>query len=107
MVKKVGGGKGSINRGTSAVESSKSVKTSKVGSSSQVEKTEKKVAAGRARRPTRPMTSAEREHLFSLIQEEADKMFGPEGLPQSQRATVETAVKMAIDSSLIEEGEED
>ena len=33
-------------------------------------------------------------------------MFGPNGLPESQRNTVETAVKMAIDASIVDEDEE-
>ena len=52
------------------------------------------------------MTPQEREHLFSLINEEADKLFGPDGLPESQRETVEGAVRMAVDAAIIDEDEE-
>ena len=53
------------------------------------------------------MTVADKDELFSLISEEADKIFGPDGLPESQRETVENAVKMAVDSTLLEENEEE
>jgi hypothetical protein len=58
------------------------------------------------RRPTRTMTSQEREKLFGMIKEEAEKLFKDSGLPPEQREIIENAVKIAVDSSLIdEEGE--
>ena len=59
-------------------------------------------AVGSARRPTRTMTLAEREELFRMINEEADKMFGEAGIPEAKRELVETAVKMAVDSGLLD-----
>ena len=61
-------------------------------------------AVGR-RSNTRIMSLQEREDLFKMIHEEADKIFGKSGLPNSQRQIVEEAVKMAIDSALIDEDE--
>jgi hypothetical protein len=57
------------------------------------------------RRPTRKMTLAEREQLFKYINEEADKMLKEGSIPESQRELVTEAVKMAIDSGLVEEKE--
>ena len=54
------------------------------------------------RRATRTMTLAEREQLFSLVNEEAKKLFGES--PQGK--IIEKAVKMTIDSALEEEKEE-
>ena len=104
MVKKIDGKGGRL---TGPVESTRPVSTEKVGTTKGVGATKEGSRAKRARRPTRPMTAAEREHLFNLIHEEADKMFGPNGLPESQRHTVESAVKMAIDASIVEEEDEE
>lgn len=52
---------------------------------------------------TRTMTLAEREQLFSLINEEADKLFS-EGSPlASQKDMLRKAVEMAVDSGLVDE----
>jgi hypothetical protein len=61
-------------------------------------------AAG-IRRPTRPMSAAERDHLLKLLHEEADKMFGADGLPKEKKEKVEKAVQMAISSGLVDEEE--
>lgn len=61
----------------------------------------------RKRNATRVMTLAEREELFKLVSEEAKKIF-PEGtLPESKREIIEGAVKMALDSVLVEDPEEE
>ncbi len=57
------------------------------------------------RRPTRTMSAEEREHLFQLVEEEADKIFGDGGIPESRRQSVKNSVKMAIEASIIAEGE--
>ncbi len=89
----------------SAIEGNKPIGAAQVGTISDVKPAEKQIQAARARRPTRPMTAAERDHLFQLVREEADKMFGQDGLPHSKRSTVEGAVRMAIDSAIIKEDE--
>ena len=104
MVRKIGGGKPPGPSETVPVKPSKPVERAKLGGVERVKPTEKQAGAGRVRRATRRMTAAEREHLFKLIQEEADKMFGPDGLPESDRETVEEAVRMTIDASIVEEG---
>ena len=58
------------------------------------------------RRPTRVMSLAERDHLFAMIQEEAEKIFAGGQLSDEQKKVVTSAVKMAVDSSLVE-GEEE
>lgn len=53
------------------------------------------------RGPTRIMSSAERDQLFKMIEEEADKLFG-----DSEKAKeVKEAVKMAVDVGLVDEDE--
>ena len=106
MVKKIKGGPKKPG-GTDAVEPTKSVGSSKVGDVNQVEGTQAKQETKKSRKTTRPITAAEREHLLKLINEEADRIFGANGLPESERGTVEGAVSMAIDATLIEEDEED
>lgn len=59
------------------------------------------------RRPTRTMTLEEREELFRMIDEEAAKMFGAGGIPAEKRELVQTAVKMAVDSGLLDTGGND
>ena len=57
------------------------------------------------RRGTRVMTLAEREQLFEMINEEADKLFGQGSPLASQKDVLKKAVKMAVDSGLIEDEE--
>ncbi len=61
--------------------------------------------AEKIRRPTRPITAEERQHLLSLIDEEADKLFGATGLPESKRAMVTNSVKMTINALPTDENE--
>lgn len=106
MVKKISGGsRPSHLVGTRPVESKQATEAAKVGGAQQVKGTVRQGEASRVRRPTRPMTAAEREHLFRLIHEEADKMFGPNGLPESQRDTLEGAVRMTVDAAVVEDEE--
>jgi hypothetical protein len=102
MVKKVGGPKPPVIGGSAPIQPAKIEGTHKVQTVQQVESTAAKTGVARARRPTRPMTAEEREHLFKLLNEEADKLFGKDGLPESKRAEVEGAVKMALDASVVE-----
>ena len=108
MVKKIGGikttGAGPVQPTGQSTQTGEAAKVSGVG---QVGATTEQARVGRVRRPTRPMTAAEREHLFKLIHEEADKMFGANGLPESQRNTLENAVRMTVDASIVEEEDEE
>ncbi len=106
MVKKVGGPKPPGVGGSTPIQPAKIEGTQKVGTVQQVDPTSGKAGVARARRPTRPMTAEEREHLFKLLNEEADKIFGKDGLPESSRAKVEGAVRMALDASVVEIEEE-
>ena len=64
------------------------------------------VGSATKRRPTRVMSPAEREELFKIINEEADKLFGPDGLPEHQREVVKSAVKMAVAGGILDEEDE-
>jgi len=55
------------------------------------------------RRHTRSMTLAEREQLFQMINEEAEKLFGEGGMSDSQRTVVKNAVRMAVDAGLLDD----
>ena len=55
-----------------------------------------------------PITAAERDQLFQMINEEAEKMFeGSSILPEEQKKIVTDAVKMAVDASVIDEEDEE
>jgi hypothetical protein len=60
------------------------------------------VGAVGTRRATRTMTLEEREQLFKLIDDEAGKVFAHSGLSKEKRELVQNAVKMAVDSGLLE-----
>ena len=100
MVKKIGG---KPPKKTTAVEGSKSIKTTGVDSSSQVEKTDKKTSGSKVSGRGQALTYAERERLLKLVTEEAEKMFPKNS---SKKKTIEEAVKMAIDASIVSEDEE-
>lgn len=55
------------------------------------------------RRATTIMTSAEREKFFKMIEEEADKLANEGVIPKNEKDLVSKAVKMAIDSGIIDE----
>ena len=59
------------------------------------------------RRPTRVMSPEERERLFELVDQEAEKLFAQGTLTESKRDLVRSAVKMAVDSGLTDDGGED
>ena len=58
-------------------------------------------------RQTRSMSLAEREELFRMIDQEADKLFADSGIAAAKRKVVESAVKMAIDAGLLPGEEEE
>ena len=53
------------------------------------------------RRPTRTMSYEEREQLFKMVNEEAERIFGQTGMSDSRKRSVTEAVKMAIDAGLL------
>ncbi len=55
------------------------------------------------RRATRAMSFEEREQLFKMVSEEASSLFGKAGMSKEKQSIIEDAVKMAIDSGLLEE----
>jgi hypothetical protein len=63
------------------------------------------IGAVNKRRSTRTMTLAEREQLFQMINEEADKLFGEGGMSPAQQSVVKNAVRMAVDAGLVDEDE--
>ena len=76
------------------------MESAKVGGVEQVRGAEKQGGIGAIQRSTRNITPEQHQQLMSLIDEEAEKMFGTEGLPESKKETVKGAVKMAIEASM-------
>lgn len=77
-----------------------------VRATSAVGGTKGATGAGGRRRPTRTMTLEEREQLFKMVNEEAEKIFGQTGMSDSRKRSVTEAVKMAIDAGLMPPGED-
>lgn len=59
------------------------------------------VGAVGKRKATKVMSLAEREQLFNMINEEADKLF--KDMPEERRKVVSDAVKMAVDSGIVDD----
>lgn len=57
------------------------------------------------RRTTKILSAADREHLFKMINEEAEKLFGASGMSSSERNVLADAVKMSIDAGIVEDEE--
>lgn len=98
MVKKVDGTRSVTSH---PVEAGKAVETTKVSTVGQVASAQGQAPTRAVRRPTRPMTAEERDHLIRLVEEEAEKMLG--GMSPDKKKTVTSAVKMVIDAGTIEE----
>ena len=59
------------------------------------------------RRATRLMSSAEREQLLNMINEEAEKLESQGILPRGQKETVSKAVRMAVESGIVDDETEE
>ena len=94
-------------KGAQKIQDTKEVgEVAKVAGASSIASIGKAGEIGK-RRATRIMTLEEREQIFKIVQEEAHKMFGNSGIPKEKQEMLEDAVKMAIDSGLLEADEED
>lgn len=109
MTKKIGDKK--IGRVQSTQETADVEKTGGVGGVSGVAPTSSVggvsgTGAVGKRRGTRVMSMAERQQLLDMIDEEADKLFA-EGSPfAKKKEMLKNAVKMVVDSGIIDEDEE-
>jgi len=98
---KIGGVKST--KVTSEVEKTSSVdEASKVKGVSRVGGVQRSGSIQRAK-GTKVMTTAERDKLFRIINEEAEKMFGSSSVIKEKKEIVATAVKMAVDAGLLDE----
>lgn len=97
--KKIRGVKGT--RETGEVES-----VGGVGSTSSVSGVRGVGAVGGGRM-TSALSPADRERLFKMVDEEADKLFPKGSMTARQRKVVQDAVKMAIESGIVEDEESD
>lgn len=102
MVKKIGGDK-PTHAITPSVQATRTVEGTKIGAVEQVKALDRQGAVTGVRRSTRQLTPEQQQELLAMIDEEADKMFSEQGLPESKKETVKGAVKMAIEASMIEE----
>ena len=98
--KKIGGVKSA--KVTTGIEGTQQVgEVSKVKKAAQVSAV-KGAGAVKGARVDNQLSSADRDQIFDMIGEEAEKLFGK----SKQREVVENAVKMAIDAGIIDEEEE-
>ena len=104
MVRKVSGDRPS--QGTSSVQATRTVESAKVGGVEQVKAAERQSGLGAIRRSTRQLSPEQQRELLAMIDEEAEKMFTEQGLPEGKKETVKGAVRMAIEASMIENDEE-
>ena len=99
--------------GVSSAEKAKSIEqTESVGGVDAVKPASgvgrvEKAGPVRRRGVTRVMSLAEREELFRIINEEADKLFADSEAGQDKKKTVASAVKMAIDLGMAGEDEQE
>ena len=104
MVDKISGDK-SRKSAASSISATRSVEGAKIGGIEQVSAADQKRSVGVIGRSTRRLSPAEHQQLLSLIEEEAERLFGDEALPDSKKETVKGAVKMAIEASMTEDSE--
>lgn len=107
MVNKIGGPKRPIGPADTPVESTKRVQPGNIGDVAEVKGAEKKGKTEKIQATGIRITPQQKEEIFRMIDEEADKMFGPGGLPLSKRESVESAVKKTIAASMIEKEDEE
>jgi hypothetical protein len=106
MVKKIQGKKTARTSGTTPVQATKTVESSKVGQVDQVKAGESTERTGSVGNTATPITPELREQLFQMIDEEAEKMFGDDNeAAEKRKATVKGAVKMALQSGVLPEDE--
>lgn len=106
--KKIGGVKSSVVKPTTTADEVKG--TEAVSDVSEVQGikptaavsgTKGPGAVGGKRRATRVMSLAEREELFKMVSEEADKLFAGTGMTDARKKIIADAVKMAMDSGMM------
>jgi len=105
MVKKISGN-GPVNSSpTSSIESTQGVKTGRLGSVSEVGKTQNKSGVDAIKGGSHSITPAQRDNILRMVEEEAEKLFENAKLSPQQKKTARSAVKMAIDASVMAEEE--
>jgi hypothetical protein len=98
--KKIGGIDSSTK--AKAVEKTQTVsKVDAVQAATGVEGLQAAGGIGNKRKATRIMSAQEREELLKMIDEEAEKLFKSGAVPSSKRDLISTAVKMAVDTSIV------
>lgn len=110
MSKKIDGKKGKINNVKASQQMDSVDKATGVEDVGKIEKTStisRVSGAGKAGGSQGlQITSANKEKIYQMIAEESEKLFGKNPKTKEQKAIVEQAVKMAIETALPEEEEE-
>lgn len=88
------------NKKPSEINSSQSIKTAEVASAADVKQTKESSNQTKVRSKNVSLTEAERQLLFKIVNEEAEKMLSQQSGRQKKIAA--EAVKMAIDSGIVE-----
>jgi hypothetical protein len=104
MVKKKDDGKIGAVKGTGSTTNVQGADS--VGSVSGIKPTSavggvKGAGAIGKRRATRIMSPAEREAIFRMISEEADKLFEGSPMSEEKKEVLKSAVKMAVDAGIV------
>ena len=106
MVKKIQGPSTQSTKTTDAITKSLAIQTTKISASAKVSATTNQQGIHRTgNKINKRITQADKEHLFQLITEEADKMVDENIIPKKKKDTISKAVKMVIEASAESEQE--
>lgn len=84
--------------------------TQSVSEIDEVKKTSSVKAVGKVKNSTlnhtrRTLNIEEREKIFKLIEEEADRLFPENSMSNDKKQAIKDAVKMAIDAGILDESD--
>lgn len=103
MVKKIGGKPPAGTPQSAPIQSAKTVTGAKVGSVGEVTGTgAQQGIAGTQGRAGR-ITPEQRQQIYQLIEEEAEKLFAGDAIPETKKESIKGAVRMVIEGGIIEE----
>lgn len=102
MVKKIDNNKGGGLRGTKSLDATKGVQASDRAKSVGQVKGAKTASGTEAVSEQLRITSENRDQLYALIGEEADRLFKSKHLTLKDRQAVEKALKMIVDANILD-----
>lgn len=108
MVKKIGG-KSPVG-GTpqsSPIQSTKTVAGAKVSSVGEVQRAEGQQRIANTQGFSGKITPEQRAQIYQMIEEEAEKMFASNSMPEHKKQSIKGAVRMVIDGGALPEEDEE